>query len=103
MAPCQGLVGLGVASTSVAWLTSSGAAMVGPMNKRLIAGVLWLFAGWYLGNILAYHLGLSDYVGPVLGIVAAVMVAGDPFGLLWGRAATRSASDGGPAGSTATR
>ncbi len=70
------------------------------MNKRVAAGVLWLFAGWYLGNLIAYHLGLSDLFGPVLGIVAAVMVAGDPFGLLWRRAAARTASDGDAARST---
>jgi hypothetical protein len=71
------------------------------MNKRLVSGVLWLFAGWYLGNLVAYQFGLSDWFGPILGIVAAVMVAGDPFGLLWSRAALRSAADGDPAGSTA--
>jgi len=70
------------------------------MNKRVAAGVLWLFAGWYLGNLIAYHLGLSDVFGPVLGIVAAVMVAGDPFGLLWRRAAARTGSDGEAARST---
>ena len=75
------------------------------MNKRLIAGVLWLFAGWYLGNIVAFQLGLSDLLGPVLGIAAAVLVAGDPFGLIWDRAAARTTaapSDQAPSGSTVT-
>ncbi len=71
------------------------------MNKRLTSGVLWLFAGWYLGNILAFHLGLSDLLGPILGIAAAALIAGDPFGLLWHRAAAKSASEVDPAGSTA--
>jgi hypothetical protein len=72
------------------------------MNKRVVAGVLWLFAGWYLGNLIAYHLGLSDLFGPVLGIAAAVMVAGDPFGLLWRRAAPASGVDGDTAQRAAT-
>jgi hypothetical protein len=95
-------VGLGVASTSVAWLTGGPPTIVRGMNKRLIAGVLWLFAGWYLGNIVAFQLGLSDLLGPVLGIAAAVLVAGDPFGLIWDRAAESSSapSDQAPSGST---
>jgi hypothetical protein len=55
----------------------------GPMNKRIAAGVLWLFAGWYLGNIVAFHVGISDLLGPILGIAAAAVVAGDPLGLIW--------------------
>ena len=61
------------------------------MAKRIASGVLWLLAGWYLGNILAYHAGWNMLFGPVLGIAAAVIVAGDPFGLLWRRAAGPSA------------
>jgi hypothetical protein len=72
------------------------------MNKRLIAGVLWLFAGWYLGNLLAFFFGLSDFFGPILGVIAALFVAGDPFGLLWARAAARQASAGERLESSAT-
>ena len=66
------------------------------MGKRIASGVLWLLAGWYLGNILAYHAGWNMLFGPVLGIVAAVIVAGDPFGLLWRRAADPPVTDGVP-------
>ena len=78
-----------------------GATTLSAMNKRLIAGVLWLFAGWYLGNLLAFALGLSDFFGPILGVTAALLVAGDPFGLLWARAAARQASAGDRLESTA--
>lgn len=53
------------------------------MNKRIAAGVLWLFAGWYLGNIAAFFFGISDMLGPILGIAAAVVVAGDPLRRIW--------------------
>jgi hypothetical protein len=53
------------------------------MNKRIAAGVLWLLAGWYLGNIVAFGVGISDLLGPILGIAAAAVVAGDPLGLIW--------------------
>ena len=66
------------------------------MNKRVAAGVLWLFAGWYLGNIVAYHVGLSDLLGPILGIAAAAVVAGDPLGLIWAGSAQRATVDRGP-------
>jgi hypothetical protein len=68
----------------------------GLMNKRIAAGVLWLFAGWYLGNIVAFHVGLSDLLGPILGIAAAAVVAGDPLGLIWKGSAQRATVDRGP-------
>ena len=48
------------------------------MSKRILAGVLWLFAGWYIGNILAFYFGISDLLGPILGVAAALVIAGDP-------------------------
>jgi hypothetical protein len=78
----------------VAWPEGAARRIVGSMGKRIAAGVLWLLAGWYLGNILAYHAGWNMLFGPVLGIAAAAIVAGDPFGLLWRRAAGPSPGDG---------
>ena len=57
----------------------------GSMSKRVAAGVLWLFAGWYLGNIVSFHVGISDLFGPIIGVAAAALVAGDPFGRIWPR------------------
>ena len=53
------------------------------MNKRIAAAVLWFFAGWYLGGYIALFLGISDVIGPILAISAAVLFAGDPLGLIW--------------------
>jgi hypothetical protein len=54
------------------------------MSKRILAGVLWLFAGWYIGNILAFYFGISDLLGPILGVAAALVIAGDPLRVVWG-------------------
>jgi hypothetical protein len=66
------------------------------MNKRVAAGVLWLFAGWYLGNIVAFYVGISDLLGPILGIAAAAVVAGDPLRLIWTGSARLVTIDRGP-------
>ena len=57
------------------------------MKKRVAAGVLWLFAGWYVGNVLAWMLGVSWALGLVLGIGAALLIAGDPLQVIWQPAA----------------
>jgi hypothetical protein len=57
------------------------------MKKRVAAGFLWLFAGWYLGAFVAWMLGVSDLLGPILGIAAAVLIAGDPLQVIWQPAA----------------
>ena len=53
------------------------------MKKRVTAGVLWFFAAWYAWNIMAAIIGVSDAPGPVFGILAALLLAGDPFGRIW--------------------
>jgi hypothetical protein len=58
--------------------------------KRAVAAVLWFFAGWYVGAFVAFVLDVPGLLGPVLGIVASVLVAGDPFGLIWESSATKS-------------
>ena len=55
------------------------------MTKRALAAILWFFAGWYAGALIALLLGVSPYFGPVLGTVAAALIAGDPFHLIWSR------------------
>jgi hypothetical protein len=65
------------------------------VRKRILAAILWLFAGWYLGNLAAFQFGLPDLFGPVLGTIAAVVVAGDPLGLLWARADRAAAVEAG--------
>jgi hypothetical protein len=64
------------------------AARICAMNKRIAAGVLWFLAGWYGGLYIAFFLGVSDALGPILGIAAAAMFAGDPLGVIWARRET---------------
>ena len=66
------------------------------MNQRIAAGVLWLFAGWYLGNIVAFYFGISDLLGPILGVAGAAIVAGDPLRLIWSGSPQRAAIERGP-------
>ena len=55
------------------------------MKKRALAAILWFLAGWYGGALIAMFTGVSPYIGPILGTVAAALVAGDPFGWIWVR------------------
>ena len=53
------------------------------MKKRILASVLWFYAGWYAGAILAEFLGVSPLLGPIIGMAAAALVAGDPRRIIW--------------------
>lgn len=53
------------------------------MTKRILAALLWFYAGWYFGAILAEFTGVSPFIGPVIGAAAAALFAGDPRGLIW--------------------
>jgi hypothetical protein len=55
------------------------------MKKRALAAVLWFYAGWYAGAMIAEFLGLSPALGPIIGTAAAALIAGDPRGLIWKR------------------
>ena len=61
------------------------------MTKRVIAAMLWFYAGWYAGALLAEFLGVSPLLGPLIGAAAAGLIAGDPRRIIWtSRAATTS-------------
>ncbi len=64
------------------------------MKKRALAAVLWFYAAWYTGAMVAQVLGLSPALGPIFGTAAAAMVAGDPRGLIWHRPAAPPVPDG---------
>jgi hypothetical protein len=53
------------------------------MKKRILATFLWFFAGWYAGAFLAEFLGVSQLLGPIIGMAAAGLVAGDPRRIIW--------------------
>jgi hypothetical protein len=57
------------------------------MVKRVAAGFLWFFAGWYFGAFVVFVMGVTPLVGPALGLLAAALVAGDPFGIFWAKRA----------------
>jgi hypothetical protein len=62
-----------------------GASTLRRMKKRTLAALLWFYAGWYAGAMIAFHAGLSEALGPILGTAAAGLIAGDPRRLIWGR------------------
>jgi hypothetical protein len=53
------------------------------MTKRIVAGTLWFFAGWYLGAFVAEFLGLSPLLGPVWGTSVAALIMWDPRRVIW--------------------
>ena len=55
------------------------------MKKRVASAVLWFYTGWYAGAMIAHVLGLSVALGPILGVAAAALIAGDPRGIIWTR------------------
>ena len=60
------------------------------MKKRILAAVLWFYAFWYVGAMVAFALGISPLLGPIIGATAAILFAGDPRRIIW--AAPRPAS-----------
>ena len=60
------------------------------MSKRIAVGVLWFIAGSYLGSWIAYALGSSELIAPLMGLVGVALFAGDPFRLVWKPSPTTS-------------
>ena len=70
------------------------------MKKRVLATFLWFFAGWYAGAVIAFALGVSPILGPILGVAAAGLIAGDPRGIIWStRSSAPTASAAAPSSS----
>jgi hypothetical protein len=55
------------------------------MKKRAASAALWFYTGWYAGAMIAHVAGLSIALGPILGVAAAALIAGDPRGIIWTR------------------
>jgi hypothetical protein len=53
------------------------------MTKRVLAAMLWFYAGWYAGAMLAEVFGISALLGPIIGAAAAGLVVGDPRRIIW--------------------
>jgi hypothetical protein len=60
------------------------------MTKRILAAMLWFYAGWYAGAIIADMVGISPLLGPLIGAAAAALIAGDPRRIIWYRQASGS-------------
>ena len=57
--------------------------MMRGMKKRAFAAILWFYAGWYGGAMLAEFLGVSPLIGPIIGTAAAALFVGDPRKIIW--------------------
>jgi hypothetical protein len=57
------------------------------MLKRVVSLIIWFYAGWTLGGLIAYTTGVSELIGPILGIACAAIFVGDPRHLIWVRPA----------------
>jgi hypothetical protein len=53
------------------------------MKKRALSAILWFYCGWYAGAMLAHVAGVSPLLGPIVGAAAALLIAGDPRGIIW--------------------
>jgi hypothetical protein len=53
------------------------------MKLRVVSAVLWFLAGWLGVGSIAFHLGLSQAVGPLVGLAWAALVVIDPKDLVW--------------------
>ena len=60
------------------------------MTKRVLAAILWFYAGWYAGAMIAEFIGVSPLLGPLIGAAAAGLIAGDPRHLIWKRSTAPS-------------
>jgi hypothetical protein len=58
----------------------------GRMKKRVAAALLWFYAAWYAGAMIAHVLDISGLIGPILGAAAAALFVGDPRHVIWTRA-----------------
>jgi hypothetical protein len=62
------------------------------MKKRVVAGVLWFFAVAYAWNLIALALGVPEVSGYGLGVIAALLFAADPAGVVWKHGARQPAT-----------
>jgi hypothetical protein len=76
--------GVSAASTNMPLRRAARLAILSAMKKRVVAGLLWFYVTWYAWGVLAYFTGITDLLGPVAGLAVAALIAGDPFGRIWG-------------------
>jgi hypothetical protein len=68
--------------------------------KRVIAGLLWAYATWYLWSFVAVAFGLPTVLGAVLGLTIGGLVYADPMHRIWTRSTSPAATSQAAAAST---
>jgi hypothetical protein len=58
------------------------------MKKRVASALLWFDAGWTLGSLIAFALGISPAIGPLLGAAASALFVGDPRRIIWSKSSS---------------
>ncbi len=58
--------------------------------KRTAVALLWGYAFWYAGAMLASVFNAPEVFGPILGVATGVLVAVDPRGHFWSKSAKTS-------------
>jgi hypothetical protein len=52
-------------------------------KKRVLAAVLWFYAGWYAGDMIASALGLGPAFGLIVATAASALITIDPRRVIW--------------------
>lgn len=53
------------------------------MKARVIAVPLWFLAGWFVGAAVAWMIGVTALMAPVVAVAAAAFVYLDPRNVFW--------------------
>ena len=53
--------------------------------KRLVAATFWFIDGWFVGAAVAWALGISPVLAPVLALATAGIIVADPRRIIWAR------------------
>jgi hypothetical protein len=61
-----------------------------PGMKRFAAILLWFYCGWTAGALVDFVAGFNGLnvgpaLGPIIGVAAAALFAGDPRRIIWTR------------------
>jgi hypothetical protein len=53
------------------------------MKLRIASTILWTLAGWAVANAFGALFGVSQLIGPIVGVVWGAFVLIDPKHVLW--------------------
>ena len=71
--------------TNAPLANSAARPKVRAMKKRVLSTLLWFYAGWTLGSLLSFSLGISPAIGPILGAAVSALFVGDPRRIIWSK------------------